>query len=630
MNKHVLVVNNIATPLRKINESAANGKSSSSPMIMSGTFTELDVLNRNGRIYTPDNFLPLVAEMQDRIANGAVYGEMDHPDVFDITFQKTSHIIEKIEYNKEKNIVEGQIRLLSTYWGREAQAIVNDGCPIFVSSRAAGITDSNGYVTLKKLFTYDIVADPGFATAKMNPACLNEALGINENANYAIFELNTENQIQSLYNMNNDDKKTHSQLAEYSAYVDEQIASLKEEISRLTKSSNNEQSILEKAGELESLKQQNEVLERYLNKLSTKVVSLISKVNDLSSTNEALKEEIQIVGKFAEHVAEHTNEAKKDIEIVGKFAEHVAEHTNEAKKDIEIVGKFAEHVAEHTNEAKKDIEIVGKFAEHVAEHTNEAKKDIEVVGKFAEHVAEHTKSNLDTAKYIKERLEQTVLFAEHIAQESVKTFDEQTRFIEYVAENTHENKVYETYLKNKLEALINYNIDTAAKLNEAFSNGVINENVITVESPESYLKDEELPEGTEDVEVDDTDTPTDDLTIGELESPESTEESEESEESTEKTDSEESTEESTDEPVVTYGDGLVRITGTDLTGIVVSYDEDGVTIKLSDSNEEVTKPHGEVEKLEEVEDDSTLLESVMNLISEVNLQYQCHFLQKFQ
>jgi hypothetical protein len=37
---------------------------------------------------------------------------------------------------------------------------------LFSYHQAAGITESDGSVSLKKLFTYDIVADPGFASAK--------------------------------------------------------------------------------------------------------------------------------------------------------------------------------------------------------------------------------------------------------------------------------------------------------------------------------------------------------------------------------------------------------------------------------------------------------------------------------
>ncbi len=166
--KPVLIVENSNNSL--INESK-NGKKD---YTMSGVFTEFDIKNRNERVYTADKFLPALNELNSRISDlGVVYGEYDHPDVFDTSLSRASHTIRKAEYNKESNCIQGEIKLLNTHWGKEAKALVDDECPIFVSSRAAGITESDGSVTLKKLFTYDIVADPGFASAKMSMNSIN-------------------------------------------------------------------------------------------------------------------------------------------------------------------------------------------------------------------------------------------------------------------------------------------------------------------------------------------------------------------------------------------------------------------------------------------------------------------------
>ena len=156
--KPVLIVENSTSSL--IKESSSNQKD----YVLGGTFTEFGVKNRNERIYQAEKFLPALQEMNERMSSlGVVYGEFDHPDVFDTSLSRASHIITKAEFVAEKNIVAGEIKLLSTYWGKEAKSLVDDGCPVFVSSRAAGITESDGSVSLKKLFTYDIVADPGFA-----------------------------------------------------------------------------------------------------------------------------------------------------------------------------------------------------------------------------------------------------------------------------------------------------------------------------------------------------------------------------------------------------------------------------------------------------------------------------------
>jgi len=132
---------------------------------------------------------------------------------------------------KEKNAVYGDIKLLTTYFGKEARALVDDGDPIFVSSRAAGVTESNKEVTIKKLFTYDIVADPGFAEARMESKSMNESLGFSNNSNFRIIEVVDESKINEMFHMNdNKDLVTKMQLTEYSEYIKETIENLAAEI----------------------------------------------------------------------------------------------------------------------------------------------------------------------------------------------------------------------------------------------------------------------------------------------------------------------------------------------------------------------------------------------------------------
>ena len=184
--KPILIVENNQNPLKE-SVQVSGGKKEYN---LGGIFTEFGIKNRNERIYTAYKFITCLEELNERITTmGVVFGEFDHPDVFDTSLSRASHLITKASFVKESNRVEGQIRLLSTYWGEEAKSLVDDGCPIFVSSRAAGITESDGTVTLKKLFTYDIVADPGFASARMSS--INESLGFrsNDKTNFRIYEM---------------------------------------------------------------------------------------------------------------------------------------------------------------------------------------------------------------------------------------------------------------------------------------------------------------------------------------------------------------------------------------------------------------------------------------------------------
>jgi hypothetical protein len=187
--KQVLIIEHQTSPLEKLNES--NG-ASFGKKLLSGIFTEFDIMNRNERVYTPDKFIPALNEMNQRMLPksqgglGVVYGELDHPEDFNISIKTASHCIKKAEYIKEFNRVDGQIQLLSTDNGKKASAIIfEDGMPLFVSSRAAGVTTNNNRVEIKKLFTYDIVADPGFASAEVSP--INESLGLASNKYVRIY-----------------------------------------------------------------------------------------------------------------------------------------------------------------------------------------------------------------------------------------------------------------------------------------------------------------------------------------------------------------------------------------------------------------------------------------------------------
>src|ERR1035437_1477557 len=119
MEKYVLIVENGTESLKK-NESAQ----STSKFLLSGIFTEFDIENRNRRFYKAENFIPCMsALLEKRKMLGVLYGEFDHPDVFDIAGKNASHAIESLVHNENSNRVDGSIALLSTHYGKEARAI---------------------------------------------------------------------------------------------------------------------------------------------------------------------------------------------------------------------------------------------------------------------------------------------------------------------------------------------------------------------------------------------------------------------------------------------------------------------------------------------------------------------------
>jgi len=449
--KSVLIVENSTNSLSKINES--NNKSNN---ILGGIFTEFDIKNRNERIYTADRFLPCLEEMNERIQNlGSVYGEFDHPDVFDTSLARASHLVTKAEFVKENNRVEGEIRLLNTHWGKEAQALVNDGCPVFVSSRAAGITESDGTVTLKKLFTYDIVADPGFASAKMNVKTLNESFGFSNKANFRIYEMSDESKINDLFNMNTNDLVTKQQLTDYSKYLINELASTKKEVRSAIKKGNLNPKKLEQLLEYyENLNDTNSQIVKYLDYLAEKVQVVVNENTTLKTTaeklikhNDYLAESLEKAINYTEYVAENLD---KNIEYSEYLAENLDKNISYSEYIAENLDKnisYSEYLAENLD---KNI----AYSEYLAENLD---KNIA----YAEYIAENLDKNISYSEYLAEHLDNSIAYSEYLAEH----VEGNIAYSEYIAENLDDNIAYSEYIAENLDKSISYQSLIVEKLN---------------------------------------------------------------------------------------------------------------------------------------------------------------------
>ena len=450
--KPVLIVENSMNSL--IREGNDTGKKE---YVMTGTFTEFGIKNRNERIYTADKFLPALQEMNERMNNlGVVYGEFDHPDVFDTSLSRASHVITKADYVKESNLVSGEIRLLSTYWGKEAKSLVDDGCPLFVSSRAAGITESDGTVSLKKLFTYDIVADPGFASAKMSVKVLNESLGYsNPKSNFRIYEMSDESKTEELFNMNKNEFVTKQQLTDYSQYLVKELASTKNIVkSAIQKGDMNPKKLEQLLEYYEELNKTNSQVVKYLDYLAEKVQIMVNENKSLKETTEKLIKHNDYLAENLEKAVNYSEYLAENLEKNIAYSEYVAENVDKNISYTEYVAENVDKNISYTEYVAENLDKNIAYAEYLAENLD---KNIA----YAEYIAENLDKNISYSEYLAEHVDNSIAYSEYLAEH----VEGNIAYSEYIAENLDDNIAYSEYVAENLDKSISYQGMIVEKLN---------------------------------------------------------------------------------------------------------------------------------------------------------------------
>jgi hypothetical protein len=407
-----------------------------------GIFTEFDVVNENNRIYSSNEFIPHLKAMNEKKEKlGVLYGEFDHPADFETSLKTASHVIEKAEFNKTGNNVLGEIRLLSTFWGKEAQAIVNDELPLFVSSRAAGTTDAGGKVSMKKLFTYDLVADPGFSSAKMS---LNESCGLSATSNIQIYDLTNEEKTNNLFDMNKNDIVTKTQLSEYSVYLKEQLEEIQNQINNAVVRTDNV-AFEELLAKYENLQENQAKMIEYLDYMA-------ENVQVLKAENLTLKQTQSELITHSDHIAENVNRVIEYSNYVGEKLDQSINYTNHLSENINKSIRYAEYLAETVN---SNIEYTNYLAENIdrsIEFSNYLSENLDRTIEYTNYISENVDRNIQFSNYLSEKVDETIQYSEYLAE----NLDNNVKYSEYIAENLDSNIKYAEYLAENLDSNIKY------------------------------------------------------------------------------------------------------------------------------------------------------------------------------
>lgn len=472
--KPILIIENSTNSL-KLNENTTNKKVD---YVLSGVFTEFNITNRNNRIYTADEYVPHVNEMMKKKEWGVIYGEYDHPDVFDVSMKFVSHTVENAFYNKEQNRVDGEIRLLNTHYGKDAKALVDDGLPLFVSSRAAGITESNGMVKLKSLFTYDIVADPGFASARMTVKTINESLGYNDDknimliesnkhqmsqltskyeqsSNTKLFDLTDETKTNELFNMNKNEAITKKTLSDYHNFLTKQIKENNSKlISKINEKNDNSEIV-------SSLVKYNENLEHTLEKVIQYMDYLAEKVQISIDGTDVLETKTDKLVGFTNYLAENLDDSLKYSAYLAEQLENSVEYSNYIAENLEKTIGYSNYIAE-------GLDKIIDYSDYIAENLMSSIQ-------FSEYIAEGLDKTINYTNYIAENLDTNIGFSSYIAE----NLDANIGFASYIAENLDSTINYADYISECVDKAVDYSNKIAESINN--SGGILNEKIITAD-----------------------------------------------------------------------------------------------------------------------------------------------------
>ena len=517
--KRVLVVERSGSDISYSNETVTNnlGKQEES-IVLSGIFTTFNQKNRNGRIYESADFLPHIEALKESIKNHTLLGELDHPHGFEISLTNASHVIESLEYDPQRNVVVGKIRLLNTAKGKDAQALVRDGIPLHISSRAAGTVDESGHVKLQQLFTYDLVADPGFANAVLsrvnegvdsNPISdesrriltemkekyekLNEGLNLIQSSNDCeIYETNTELLPEPGQEGFNTDR--------FGAAQQNRNANKRAINGTIDDINNNNNMDNGKYISFEDFQKYTENLSEIIADLQSAIANYKTELDSVKKEKEGIKPtETFEDGKtdnsaIAALVADEVN--AKVAEIQEKY-DNLKKYTVYLSEQLDNSISHQDYIVENANDILKKQDLIIEHNNYIVENLNDTigyqNYIAEMLDKsidYSNMLAEEQNKNIAHSDYLVEKMNQMIEHQDYIAESCNNIIEEGNK----LNERFEQLKSHNNYIVEGMNNIVAHNNYIVESINSKEENTLNEENGKTIRGQKTFENKEEKHE----------------------------------------------------------------------------------------------------------------------------------------
>ena len=471
-------------------------------IVLEGVFTTFNQKNRNGRIYESADFLPHVANLQGAIASRSLLGELDHPHNFETSLANASHVVESLKFDEQQNAIVGRIKLLHTSRGMDARALVKDGIPLHISSRAAGTVDESGRVRLQQLFTYDLVAEPGFANAVLTR--VNEGVEVNPISDESKEVLK---KLNESYQYMNENYKKIGEYDNVDVYeIMETNTELTPEIAQegnKTVSSAEDQSMKNK-DTLNNKDMDNNgqyILYSDFQKYSEHLSEVIADLRSAISNYETELANIKVSGDKTKPTQQYSadnvdnsmiadmvaNQIKDDVDDT--VEEKVAEKAEEMDEKYNNLVKYVSYLAEKLDSSISHQDHIAEEANKMIAHQDYLAENMDKMIEHQDYLAENLDDTIGYQKYVAEMLDKSIDYSNMLAEEANKSIAHQ----DYLAENMNKMIAHQNHIVEESNKIIEYSNYLAEALNSKSEN-VVNESEAPVENTAEVKETENVVE----------------------------------------------------------------------------------------------------------------------------------------
>ena len=439
-------------------------KSNSDDYVLEGIAAVFGKENNNNRIYEESEYLPHLDYLKDKIAQNRLVGELDHPEKFDVSLKNISHMITDLNYDKGNRDLKIKVKLLDTPAGRIAKNLVDAGVPLSISSRAAGSVGNDKKVAIKKIFTYDLVADPGFKDAQLERVyesegfssqqfqdiknnsilntleCLNESLGIEKESSLKIYKVENNEEFNKI--VNKSDNKNKSVLMENNEFV--------------TAEELNQYSVF--------LKKEMDSMRAAIAEAKTQKTSL-TESEDLSKANEALEGRVAKLEKYAEYLAENLENSVRYGEYLAENLDSTINYSKYLAENLDKNISYAKYLAENVDKSISYSEYVAESVDKNIEYSKYLAEKLDQNIQYSEYLAENVDKGIAYSEYLGENLDKGIAYTEYVAEK----LNNGIEYTEYIAENLNKNIEYSDYLAENVNKGLDYSEYLAEKLNKGIA-----------------------------------------------------------------------------------------------------------------------------------------------------------------